>query len=105
MKKMSIALILISLLSLLSLLSACGKGKTELPSLSEAAALAESSESELLDKIRSRSPEEISAAWGEPNGELFGMWGSIWEVEPSGSRLIVYFDQTGAVEQVKLVRD
>lgn len=51
-------------------------------------------------KIEGYSLEGLCSVWGEPDGELFGMFGRIWEAEDS--YFVVYFDAEGLAEYVKL---
>lgn len=62
--------------------------------------LREKGEAYATEKIEDYSVEDLSAIWGQPDGELFGMYGYVWE---SGEHFfVVYFDPEGLATQVKL---
>lgn len=51
-------------------------------------------------KVEGYSRTALSTIWGEPDGELFGMYGLIWE---SGEDFfVVYFDSESLATGVKL---
>lgn len=62
--------------------------------------LEEKGETYASEKIEGYSPEGLATVWGEPDGELFGRFGHIWDVEDRF--FIVYFGSDGLAEQVKL---
>ena len=62
--------------------------------------LLEKGESYATEKIEGYSVENLTTVWGDPDGELFGMYGYVWE---SGEHFfIVYFDSDGLATHVKL---
>lgn len=58
------------------------------------------SEEYATEKIAGYSVDSLTAIWGEPDGELFGMYGYIWEAEDTA--FIVYFDTDGHAIHAKL---
>ena len=46
------------------------------------------------------SAEAVKEVWGEPDGELFGMYGFIWDTGEAS--ILVYFDEENCVTEVKL---
>lgn len=52
------------------------------------------------DTLRGYSLDTLKSVWGEPEWELFGMFGCIWGSD--GESIIVYFDNHARVEWVKL---
>lgn len=46
---------------------------------------------ELVKEWKGRSREDFHEAWGEPDGQLSGLDGEIWEFAP-GSNLFLYFE-------------
>ena len=63
------------------------------------ATLTEQGEEEAKKLLLGYSHEEVGAAWGAPDGTLFGFWGEIWETDNAIS-ITVYFDQDGCVTNV-----
>ena len=62
--------------------------------------LSEKGEDYATKKIQGYSVDALTTIWGEPDGELFGMYGYIWEAE--NRFFVVYFDSDGLAESVKL---
>lgn len=62
--------------------------------------LEEKGEDYASKKIEGYSVDGLCTVWGEPDGNLFGMFGYIWESEDRF--FIVYFDTDGFAESVKL---
>lgn len=62
--------------------------------------LSEKGESYAAEKIQGYSVEALTTVWGEPDGELFGMFGYIWDT--GDAFFIVYFDSEGSAEAVRL---
>ena len=51
-------------------------------------------------KIEGYSLDALKEIWGEPDGNLFGLYGYIWDFEDHF--ITVYFDQEGLAQQAKL---
>ena len=65
----------------------------------------EFNQKELDKKLIGISREDILDAWGEPDGQLSGFWGEIWQlVSEKSKHVIVYYDENGIVEHV-MVKD
>lgn len=64
--------------------------------------LQEKGEGYASEKIAGYSLNALSEIWGEPDGQLFGMYGCIWESDGETS-FIVYFDGNNCATNVKLV--
>jgi len=62
--------------------------------------LSEKGESYAAEKIQGYSVDALTTVWGEPDGELFGMYGYIWDT--GDAFFIVYFDSEGSAEAVRL---
>ncbi len=43
---------------------------------------------------------QLAEVWGQPQGQLFGFWGDIWQVNDAA--IIAYYDSDGAVTHIKL---
>lgn len=54
-----------------------------------------------LEKLAGQSREDMISLWGEPDGQLSGFWGDIWNLEDNNSHYIVlYYNSEGYVEDV-----
>lgn len=62
--------------------------------------LTEKGESFAAEKIQGYSVDALTTVWGEPNGELFGMNGYIWDT--GDAFFVVYFDSESCAEAVRL---
>lgn len=62
--------------------------------------LTEKGESFAAEKIRGYSVDALTTVWGEPDGELFGMYGYIWDT--GDAFFVVYFDSESCAEAVRL---
>lgn len=62
--------------------------------------LSEKGEAYAADKIQGYSVDALTNVWGEPDGELFGMYGYIWD--NGNAYFVVYFDSEGCAEAVRL---
>ena len=77
------------------------KNGYNLPSVPEVLAqLKVQGEEAATDTLRGYSLDTLKSVWGEPEGELFGMFGCIWGSD--GESFIVYFDGHARVERVML---
>lgn len=88
-------------------MAGCRKnGKTDLMPLSEVSALVSEKGYEaedLKEFLLGQYHEDVTALWGEPDGELFGCWGDIWHLDEEGnSYIILYYDTKGYVENIIL---
>ena len=63
--------------------------------------LEEKGENYASGKIQGYSLQALTYIWGEPDGELFGMYGKIWNVDED-TYFIVYFDSGSLATNVKL---
>ena len=63
--------------------------------------LEEKGETYASGKIQGYSLQALTYIWGEPDGELFGMYGKIWNVDED-TYFIVYFDSGSLATNVKL---
>ena len=63
------------------------------------AAVTEKGEAEAGKLLLGYTCQEVSAAWGTPDGTLSGFWGEIWETDNAIS-ITLYFDQDGKVTNV-----
>lgn len=105
MKKRTI--VIVAVLLCLALILACWlffcharKNGDNLPSVPEVLTqLKVQGEEAATDTLRGYSLDTLKSVWGEPEWELFGMFGCIWESD--GESFIVYFDDHARVEWVK----
>lgn len=63
--------------------------------------LEEKGESYASKKIEGYSLSVLSDIWGQPDGELFGLFGKIWETD-GNTYFVVYFDIDSCAVNVKL---
>ena len=56
------------------------------------------------EQLRGYKQTQLSEVWGKPDSFLSGMWGDIWKTNTSYA-LIVYYDDNGIVEHVKVINE
>lgn len=71
---------------------------TDAPTLSETELL---TEEELTQKLSGVPMKELRELWGEPDGELSGMYGEVWLAEGNTSIIVYYGGMDGVVMRVK----
>ena len=87
------------ILFLASLLLVIGcSSRSDIPGLED---IPSYTQAQLEKELLGLSFEEMHAAWGEPDGFLYGFWGDIWRFdEASDGQVILYYDAEGEVEDI-----
>lgn len=60
------------------------------------------SQEQLEEVLLGHSIEELHSSWGEPDGNLSGFWGEIWELGENDPKTIICYYEDGVVETVKI---
>lgn len=61
--------------------------------------LKEKGEAYATEKLEGYSVDALSYIWGEPNGQLSGMYGLIWQTEEAS--ILVFFDSDNCVTNLR----
>lgn len=60
-------------------------------------------EDDFQDELLGKNRDSIINAWGEPDGVLSGFWGDIWLLsDESNKQIIIYYDQDGIIENIRI---
>lgn len=96
MKKLVV--FVLALACALSLVGCESDRTTDTPALEEITGF---TQKQLEDKLIGLSQEEIHHSWGEPDGQLSGFWGDIWQLNNErDEHIIIYYDDDGIVEHI-----
>ena len=97
MKKLVV--FVLALVCALSLVGCKLDRTTDTPAFEE---ITDFTQKQLEDKLIGLSQEEIHRSWGEPDGQLSGFWGDIWQLDNERDKhIIIYYDDDGIVEHIK----
>ncbi len=63
--------------------------------------LEEKGEAFATEKLEGYLHTQLAEVWGQPQGQLSGLWGDIWQINDTAA-IIAYYDSNGTVVQIKL---
>ena len=56
-------------------------------------------------ELKGFTEEQLSEAWGKPDGMLSGFWGSVWETEGNDEVVVYYNNDNGTVEHINYIHN